>query len=318
MYRSNKPRMYKRAGVSAALAIGAVAGGAAVAGASTHHASAKAPSARSQRDGWGTAPQGKFAGGQVTALTSTSITVQNPGGSTTYTIGSGTTVTKDDVAASFADLAVGQHVDIVVATTSATTAATIDIDTRPPARGHGPGGIVTALSATSITVKDPSGTSSTFTIDSSTKVSKERAAGSVGDLAVGEFVMIMPSTSSSTTAASIDVELAHVAGRVSAVNGNTITLSDRGGVTKDVVVNSSTVISKSGTSVTLADVSVGSFVFAQGTFNAAGTTLSAAAIGIGAPGAGHGPGGFGPGDVGRGPGDAGHGPGDPAQGPGAF
>ena len=311
MYRSNKARMFKRAGASAALTIGAVAGVAAVAGASTHHPSAKTPSSRSHVDGWGTPPRGAFAGGLVTVLTSSSITVQNPTGTLTYAIGSGTTVTKDDVASSFADLAVGQHVDIVVSSTSATTATKIDIDTRAPARGPGSGGIVTALSGTSITVKDRSGSSSTFTIDASTKVTKERSSASVSDLALGELVMISPSTSSTTTAASIDVELAHVAGRVTAVSGDSITLSDRDGATKTVVVNSATVISKNAASATLGDVTVGSFVFAEGTFDAAATTLSASTLGIGAPGAGSGPQGFGPGD-------AGHGPGGPGQGPGAF
>lgn len=154
-----------------------------------------------------------------------------------------------------------------------------------PGMMRGPGGSITAVSANSITVKDPRGTSSTFSIDSSTKVAKDRVAATAADLAIGEHVRIIPSSTSSTTAAVIDIELARVAGQVVSVSGSTITVSDRDGFYRTISVGSATTYTKSGASATLGDVTTGSFVMAEGTVDANHTTLDASAVGIGLPSA---------------------------------
>lgn len=144
-----------------------------------------------------------------------------------------------------------------------------------------PGGLVTAVSAGSITVQSFQGTSSTYTIDSSTKVTKDRLTATLADLAVGEHVRVVASSTSSTTAAGIEIELARVAGEVVSVNGNSITVSDRDGFYRTISVSSSTTYSKSGASAALSDVTSGSFIVAEGTVDSNHTTLDANAVGIG-------------------------------------
>jgi len=168
--------------------------------------------------------------------------------------------------------------------------------------GHRPpGGVVTAVSATSITLSDPSGATSTFAIDSSTTVSKDRAASTLAALAVGDEVRIIPTAPGSTTAKSIDIEQPSVMGRVSAISGDTITVTGPHGTSQTVIVSSATTYAKAGASATLADVTVGSPIFAQGTFASGSTaTLDATTVGVGLGPVGrdglgpdHGPGGRG-------------------------
>jgi hypothetical protein len=144
-----------------------------------------------------------------------------------------------------------------------------------------PGGLVTAVSAGSITVRGLQGTSSTYTIDSSTKVTKDRLTATVAELAVGEHVRVITSSTSSTTAAGIEIQLARVAGQVVSVNGDSITISDRDGFYRTISVSSSTVYSKGGVSAALSDVTSGWFIVAEGTVDANHTTLNANAVGIG-------------------------------------
>ncbi|MHB1089287.1 MAG: DUF5666 domain-containing protein [Acidimicrobiales bacterium] len=162
-----------------------------------------------------------------------------------------------------------------------------------PTRGEwggprAPGGTITAVSANSVTLKPHSGTSETFSIDSSTTVTKDRSASSPASLAVGEQVRVVPSAPGSAVAKAIDIEQPSVMGRVTATSAGTITVTDPRGASYTVVVSNATTYVKSGTSATLADVSVGSMIFAQGTFaSGSTTTLDATTVGIGTPGALH-------------------------------
>ncbi len=162
-----------------------------------------------------------------------------------------------------------------------------------PGQGRmgGAGGEISALSATSITVTNPSGTATTYTITSSTTVTKDRATASIADLAVGDDVHIMLSSSSSTTATRIDIVQPSVMGKVSAVSGNTITITGPNATSQTVIVSSTTTYTKDGASATLDDVTVGSSIFAEGSFasSTSTSTLDATSVGIGfAPHAGPG------------------------------
>jgi hypothetical protein len=217
MYRSNKKMIMKRAGLSTAIAVGALVTGAGIAGASTHTSSKDAAPSFSAADGRSSTDSRSAKGGPV-----------------------------------------GGH------------------------RGHrGPGGVVTAVTGTTLTVQDRAGNSTAFTIDSSTAVTRERAAATLADLAVGENVRIVPSAPGSTTASSVEIELANIAGKVVSVSGDTVTVSNRDGNNSTVVVTGSTTYSKNGASATLADVAVGSFIFAEGTLDSTLTTLHAGTVGIG-------------------------------------
>ncbi len=149
-----------------------------------------------------------------------------------------------------------------------------------------PGGTITALSATSLTLSDRAGTAHTFSIDASTTVTEDRSPSALTALAVGEQVRIVPSAPGSALAKSIEIEQPSVMGKVTAVGATSLTLSDPRGSTYTVVVSNATTYAKAGATATLSDVKVGSMVFAQGAFAPGSTTtLDATTVGIGVPGA---------------------------------
>jgi hypothetical protein len=69
-------------------------------------------------------------------------------------------------------------------------------------------------------------------------------------------------------------------GKVTAVSGDSITITDPQGFTRAILVSGSTTYKRGGASVTIAAVVVGSKIFAQGTVDANGTTLDALSIDI--------------------------------------
>jgi hypothetical protein len=69
-------------------------------------------------------------------------------------------------------------------------------------------------------------------------------------------------------------------GKVTAISGDTITISDPEGFTRTILVSGSTTYSQGGTGVTISALVVGSKIFAQGTVDPNGTTLDALSIDI--------------------------------------
>lgn len=182
---------------------------------------------------------------------------------------------------------------------SSHAASTRSADPQGPCDGVHAGGLVTAVSATSLTVTNPAGTATTYTLDSSTVVTKDRASASLGDLAVGEHVRV--AASSSTTATRVDIATPHVAGQVVSVNGNVITLANPDGLQTTVDVTGATTYTKNGASASLSDVMVGSFVAASGTVASDHTTFDATSVAIGQPAGPMGQGPIGQGPMGQGP-----------------
>lgn len=70
-------------------------------------------------------------------------------------------------------------------------------------RGSRTIGSVTAISSTSVTVKDQSGASKTFALNSSTQITKNGSSAGASDIQVGDTVIVRASTNSAT-AATID------------------------------------------------------------------------------------------------------------------
>ena len=154
---------------------------------------------------------------------------------------------------------------------------------------HGIGGDITALTSSSVTIERLDGTTTTYAINGSTTVTDLRHGAATSTLALGENVHVIASTTDPSVASSIDIVPAVAAGRVSAVNGDSITITGPKGTTETVVVSAATNYSKKGASATLSDASVGSYIFALGTFGSTSSTLDAATIGIGTPTPGNGP-----------------------------
>jgi hypothetical protein len=221
-------------------------------------------------------------GGVVTAVTPTSVTVSGHNGtSSTFAITTATTFTEGGTTAPATDLVVGSHVDIQVSSTALTTATSIDIKAARPPRPVLLGGVVTGVTATSVTVSGWNGTSSTFVITSTTTFTEGKTAATAVDLVVGDRVGIEVASTNPTTATSINIAPAWVSGQVTAVSGDNITVTDHKGVTSTIVVSSTTTYTQGGTSAALTDVTVGSVVSAEGLIGATPTTLDATSVTIG-------------------------------------
>ena len=313
----NKQRIAKRVGVSTVVAIGALATGISVAGAASNTGSTatKAPTAFvGGAHAW---DRGSFGDlgvvGSVTAVSSNSITVKDPSGAlTTYTLSGSTVVRKDGADATVASLAVGDNVAVMVAATGSTAAVTIVIVPAGMSPGEDLGGVVTAVSPTSITLEHLDGTSSTYVLNSATTVREGRASATVSAIAVGERVQVRPSASSASTAAAVEIDRAKVTGTVVSVSesGNTIVVSDAQGFYRTIQLTNTTTYSKSGAVATMRDVVTGAVIVAEGTVGADHTTLDASVVDIGVGPFDGGPAGF----AGTGPGSI---DGGRAGGPGA-
>jgi Domain of unknown function (DUF5666) len=162
-----------------------------------------------------------------------------------------------------------------------------DAGVTPPApmlaRGpFGIGGDVTALTSSSITIATQS-SSVTYSLNASTTVTDLRPGAKSEGLSLGENVRVVPSSSDSSVAASITIVPAAVGGRVSAINGDTITVTDPNAATVTIQVNATTTFTKSGAHASITDVRVGSFIFATGAYGSSPTALDAATVGIGSP-----------------------------------
>lgn len=227
--------------------------------------------------------------GLVTAISPTSITLTDDEtkAPVTFTIDATTTVTLGGAASAVAAITVGAFVKVLPNTTTSTLAASIAV--RAPKKSLCVSGDVTAVSATSITVQGKGGGAPvTFAIDANTKVLEGRSAATAAALAVGEHVRVAATSAAPTTAASIDIELASVAGKVVSVTGSVIVVSNHGGLYQTVDVSATTTYFMGGTSSTLAAVTVGSFIFAEGLVDSTHTILNAITVGIGqGAGAGH-------------------------------
>ena len=150
--------------------------------------------------------------------------------------------------------------------------------------GQGNGGLVTAVDADSLSVRTADGVK-TFSLSSSTTyyegpTKATRDAVDVGDV-VG--VRVADPTDSSPVASVVHVRLAHVAGWVTAVDGNTLTLKDVDGFTRTVRTSSSTDWYDDGAEATSSIAKAGTFVRAHGTVASDGTTLDASRVATGTP-----------------------------------
>jgi hypothetical protein len=142
-------------------------------------------------------------------------------------------------------------------------------------------GLVTAVSATSVTVQGFDGTITTFIITPTTTFAEGGVAATATMLVVGDRVEVSALSTSATTAAKIDIDLARFFGTVTAVGTGTITISDMHGFSRVIVVGSTTTYTLAGTASTLSAVTVGAMISARGTVDANRTSLDALTVAIG-------------------------------------
>jgi hypothetical protein len=145
----------------------------------------------------------------------------------------------------------------------------------------GRGGYVTAVSSTSVTVEQWIGATTTYAITPTTTFTEGKSATTISSLVMGDRVNVKTASSDPTTAVSINIELAELFGKVTAVSGDNITIMGPQGFSRTIVVSSATTYTEGGAAGTLADVMVGSIILAQGTIDANQTSLDALSIAVG-------------------------------------
>lgn len=146
------------------------------------------------------------------------------------------------------------------------------------------GGLVSAISASSLTVRTPRGTKTVALNDSTVyydgKDKATRAAVAVGDLV---HIRLADPRATSPVAATVVVLPAHLAGWVTAKDGDVLTITDHDGFTRTIRTSSATRVTKDGADSNLAAVTVGSFLRAMGDVADDGTTLNAERVVLGEP-----------------------------------
>ena len=154
---------------------------------------------------------------------------------------------------------------------------------------------VTANDGSSISLKTDDGWTRTITVTHSTTITKGGATIKIGDIKIGDHVALRQDRAAdgTYTVTAIVVVLPTVAGTISAIDGNTITVTQPGGAKATIHVDSSTTYRLAGGTGSQSDLKVGTVILAEGTQRADGS-LDAAAIG-----GGFGIGGFGPGFQGK-------------------
>jgi hypothetical protein len=144
-------------------------------------------------------------------------------------------------------------------------------------------GVITALGTNTITVKDRHGDATIYTTSSTTTYFEGTTAGTAAELALNEDVSLELTSTSPQTVSKVEIHLARVAGPVTAVAGNTITIGGRHGTTFNVLVGAATTYTSGGAPSTLAAVVVGAVICATGLPDAAPGTLDASTVVIKAP-----------------------------------
>ena len=147
----------------------------------------------------------------------------------------------------------------------------------------GPGGFrgvtISAINGSDISLKTADGWTRTINVESTTTITKGGATITVGDLEVGDEIRFAQKKAAdgSYDVTAIVVVLPTVVGEVTAVDGDTIKVTQPGGTTATIHVDSHTTYRIDGATGSLSGVKVGSFIVAEGTQRTDGS-LDAAAI----------------------------------------
>ena len=159
---------------------------------------------------------------------------------------------------------------------------------------------ITSINGSDLALATADGWTRTITVTSTTTITKGGATIAVSDLAVGDQITFSQAKQADGSYAitAIRVILPSIAGQVTAISGNDITVTQRDGTAATIHVSGTTTYQVQGvTNATLSDIKVGTYVVAQGTLRTDGS-LDASVVNSGFRG---GPGGGGRGHGGWGP-----------------
>jgi hypothetical protein len=162
----------------------------------------------------GTKTQMGFDWGVVTAVTSSSVTIEGRSGtSTTFSYATATPIDAighDKVTLSSADLVVNEHAGVEFSTSAATTATGIWVELAHI------NGVVTAISGDNITLKDAGGFTRLVLVGGATTYNNAGAAGSLTDVVVGARIKAEGLVDANgTTLDALNVDICAAAGTTS-------------------------------------------------------------------------------------------------------
>lgn len=126
---------------------------------------------------------------------------------------------------------------------------------------------ITGITGSDIALKTDDGWTRTITVTSATTITKAGATIAVGDLAVDDQVRFSETkaTDGSYTITAVAVVLPQIGGEVTAIDGQTLTVTQPGGTTATIHVDAATTYQVNGATGKLSDIKVGSFIVAEGT-----------------------------------------------------
>lgn len=219
------------------------------------------------------APRGPIT---IRAISDSQISLATEDGwSRTITVTAATVITKGGQPIAVGDLKVGDHIRFSQKRNDDGSYAITAVVVPTPIAG----GEVSAVGASSITVKGKGGATRVITVNDATVYQLGKAAGSKADVKVGVRLSAQGTTSGDTfTAITVRVSLAHVDGEVSAKTADSITIKRRDGSTTVIHVTDKTTLKYKGKdAASLKDIAVGDRVGAAGVLRADGS-LDAVAV----------------------------------------
>lgn len=189
----------------------------------------------------------------------------------TITVTADTKIAKGGVAATLADLKVGDRVSLRQKRNDDGTYSIVALTVPVPVVA----GTVTAIGADSLTLKSRDGSTRTIDLNGTTTFKLGGADGKKSDLKVGSIVVVTGTEGSanvfSATTVRIQVRLEKVAGEVTAKTKDSITVKQRDGTTVTLKIGGDTkFVVRGAASPGLADIAVGMKVSAAGTRSADG------------------------------------------------
>jgi Domain of unknown function (DUF5666) len=236
-------------------------------------------------DGFGGVAFGRIT---VTSVSGNNVSLKTDDGWTrTITVMSDTKITKGGEPATIGDIKAGDVVRLRQKRNDDGTYTVTALAIVLPKVG----GVVTAVDATSITVKQRDGSTQTIHTSNTTTYHLGKADGSHADVTVGSTVVGVGDRRSdgSIDATAVTIAPDRVAGTVRSVSGDTITITGRDGKTRTVHVGSSTTIGVAGVdNAKIGDVKAGMLIAAQGKLRSDGS-LDASKVRAGQPGKGNAP-----------------------------
>jgi hypothetical protein len=243
--------------------------------------------------GRGNEPGGYGRGLTVTKVSGNTITAtRRPGQTVTVQVSATTVYIEAGATASLSDIHVGSEIAVKSSTAgkNATTISATGITILLPTQG----GVVTAVSGNTLTVTGFDGASHTITVNTGTRYQKAGQSAALSDISPGSSIVAEGTTNSdgSLTALRVTIQLPHLDGKVTAVNGTSYTVTGRSGQSYTIVATASTTyVNAGGSSASASAVKTGTYIMAEGTLSSDGKTLTAQRISIAPSGAGRGPGG---------------------------